>query len=139
MTKYEMNSYMIDLPEKWEDRSLHIFMRDPTGKDGNITITGSKFEPGMTLDGYVEADLENLMKAPGAKIKVTRKERGPIDGHESRFLEMSTVVDGRYNEQMALYIENNGHGIIAVYTCPSLIDDKLKKEVTQILHSIKIK
>jgi len=139
MTQYEMNKCSIDLPDSWQDRSINIFMRDPAGREGSITITGSKFESGMTLDGYVEADIENLMKAPGAKIKITHKEKGPIDGHDSRFLEMSTVVDGRYNEQLALYIDNNGYGIIAVYTCPSLIDEKLKKEVSAILQSIKIK
>ncbi|UXN02957.1 DUF1795 domain-containing protein [Bartonella sp. HY406] len=136
----DLGDCIINIPEDWQDRSIHVFnMRNSPTPQANISISRRELTKDMTLDSFIKEDFDHLKKAPDAKIKITKHEKGNIDGRPSQYVEMSVVIAGSYNEQMVLYVENKGDGVCIVFTYPSIIDEILSKKIQLIFNNIKFK
>lgn len=81
MTSYN-NQFRIDLPDGWEDRSVHYLLGpEDGGTQHSLTIVVDRYARGAELAEYARQRIETAVEAiPGAEI-LKEEEKSLPDGH----------------------------------------------------------
>lgn len=138
--RYEMNECSIELPGNWSDRTVNVFpLHDFPVEGSHITVSRVPLSDGMTLEDLIRRGLEELANNANSKVDVTQSESGIIDGRQSQYLETTINLNGNFHQQMALYINNGGYVLCAVFSCPGVIENNSKGLIMEILNSIEFK
>ncbi|WP_232457991.1 DcrB-related protein [Burkholderia ubonensis] len=144
MPEYQMNDAAIELPARFQDKTMHLFTVDAAGASGfTFVVSRAPMEPEDTVDTFAERLVKEMRKTL-PRFELKRLEVREIDGEAAREIDYQWVSDGTQLHQRQTVVmspmpRKERVAISFIGTCPKAFTPEWSGEYDGLVSSVVLK
>ncbi|KWK48498.1 hypothetical protein WT81_32320 [Burkholderia stagnalis] len=144
MPEYQMNDAAIELPARFQDKTIHLFTVDAAGASAfTFVVSRAPMEPEDTVDTFAERLVKEMRKTL-PRFELKRLEVREVDGETAREIDYRWVSDGtplhqRQTVVMAPAPRQERMAISFIGTCPKAFTPEWSGEYDGLVSSVVLK
>ncbi|GLU34333.1 DcrB-related protein [Trinickia caryophylli] len=145
MPEYQMNDASIELPARFQDKTLHLFTVDEAGKSPfTFVVSRAQTEPDDTVDTFVTRLVAEMRKS-FLRFQLKQLSNREIDGETAREIDYQWVSDGTllHQRQTVVFQPLDGgetrQAVSFIGTCQRGFTPEWTQEYDDLVRSVKLK
>lgn len=135
MSLYHINEGVLDLPDKWSDRTMNIFTPDETeNPEWNIVVSRDRLGEGETLSDYLDKQLAEMPQAL-PRFRLQSDEETIVDGTPAREVVSTWIGDGGTVRQKQVVMVKDDKSLVFTFTVLDRLYSNHSKVLDEFLKS----
>lgn len=138
MATYRMNDAMLELPDDWEDKSVHVFASpDSSASPVTLVINKDGLKSGQDLADLAEQrldELESMLK----QFTLLERRQIEIAGKTALEAEFKWRSDAGLMHQRQIFLSHLDRVLVITITAPRELREQQRAQVDLILSSLRL-
>lgn len=136
---YYFNEGSLELPQEWQDKTIHIFSatKDNNSNGLSFTISRDNMPWGMAFDEFAEREIVSLSRQL-KNYRQLNKQTGTLAEHHMVSNEFSWDAEQGHIHQYMVFIDTKPQVLIFTATMVGLLSEQQKEKIDVILQTLKL-